>query len=134
MTETTTQRFFKARPESVGQARTFTTETFTDWGLLGRAEDIRLCVSELATNALVHGTAPGHGFLVKLDADEEVVRLEVHDSRQQHPEARQAASTDTSGRGLILVNELADGWGIQDRTPLGKMVWSCFKAARGTTA
>ncbi|MGW3953078.1 ATP-binding protein [Streptomyces sp. NPDC004752] len=130
----TTQQFFDARPESVGQARSFTSEALADWGLSDRAEDVRLCVSELATNALVHGTAPGHGFLVKLDADEDVVRLEVHDSRRQHPEARQAAGTDTSGRGLILVNALADGWGVEDRTPVGKIVWSCFKAMGGTTA
>ncbi|MFD4632767.1 ATP-binding protein [Streptomyces sp. NPDC058284] len=130
----TTQQFFDARPESVGQARSFTSEALADWGLPNRAEDIRLCVSELATNALVHGTAPGHGFLVKLNADEDVVRLEVHDSRRQPPEARQAAGTDTSGRGLILVNALADGWGVEDRAPVGKIVWSCFKATGGTTA
>ncbi|MFG2171328.1 ATP-binding protein [Streptomyces niveus] len=130
----TTQQFFDARPESVGQARSFTSEALADWGLPDRADDVRLCVSELATNALVHGTAPGHGFLVKLDADEDVVRLEVHDSRRQHPEARQAAGTDTSGRGLILLNALADGWGVEDRTPVGKIVWSCFKATGGTTA
>ncbi|MFI5768408.1 ATP-binding protein [Streptomyces sp. NPDC051658] len=130
----TTQQFFDARPESVGQARSFTSEALADWGLPDRAEDIRLCVSELATNALVHGTAPGHGFLVKLNADEDVVRLEVHDSRRKHPEARQAAGTDTSGRGLILVNALADGWGVEDRAPVGKIVWSCFKATGGTTA
>jgi hypothetical protein len=47
----TTQRFFEARPESIGQARTFTTETLAGWGLLGRVEDVRLCVSELATNS-----------------------------------------------------------------------------------
>jgi anti-sigma regulatory factor (Ser/Thr protein kinase) len=133
MTETT-QRFFDARPESVGQARAFTTETLTGWGRADRAEDIRLCVSEIATNALVHGTVPGHGFLIKLDADEEVVRLEVHDSRRQRPEARQAADTDLSGRGLELVAALSDDWGVEERTPLGKIVWSCFKATRGTTA
>lgn len=127
----TTQRFFEARPESVSQARSFTAEALADWDLPDRAEEIRLCVSELATNALVHGTAPGHGFLVTLDADEEVVRLEVHDSRRQHPEARQAAGTDTSGRGLVLVNALADDWGVQARSPFGKIVWSCFKAAGG---
>ncbi|MEO3852972.1 ATP-binding protein [Streptomyces sp. B8F3] len=130
----TTQRFFEARPESVGQARSFTTEALIGWGLPDRAEDIQLCVSELATNALVHGTTPGHGFLIKLDADEEAVRMEVHDSRRQHPEARQATAMDTSGRGLILVNALADGWGVEERTPFGKIVWSCFKATGGTTA
>jgi anti-sigma regulatory factor (Ser/Thr protein kinase) len=133
MTETI-QRYFKARPESIGQARAFTAETLTGWGLPGRAEDIRLCVSELATNAVVHGTTPGHGFLVRLDLVEnaEAVRLEVHDSSRQHPEARQAADTDLSGRGLTLVDALADGWGVQDRTPVGKIVWSLFKAPGGT--
>ncbi|MFD7919755.1 ATP-binding protein [Streptomyces sp. NPDC059740] len=130
----TTQRFFDARPDSISQARTFTTEALAEWDLPDRVEDIRLCVSELATNAVVHGTVPGHGFLVKLAAEEEAVRMEVHDSRRQRPEARQAADTDTSGRGLILVNALADGWGVQDRTPSGKIVWCCFKAAGGTTA
>lgn len=133
MTETI-QRFFDARPESVGQAREFATDALAEWGLPDRSEDIRLCISELATNALVHGTAPGHGFLVKLDADEQVVRLEVHDSRRQHPAARQAADTDTSGRGLTLVSVLADGWGVENRTPFGKIIWSCFKAAGGTTS
>ncbi|MGW5940484.1 ATP-binding protein [Streptomyces celluloflavus] len=129
----TTHRFFAARPEAAGQARAFTTAALAEWGLPDRAEDIRLCVSELATNALVHGTAPGHGFLIKLDADEEVVRLEVHDSRSRHPQARRAADTDTSGRGLVLVNALADGWGVQDRRPFGKIVWAYFKAVGGTT-
>lgn len=130
----TTRKFFKARPESIGQARSFTSKTLTDWGLPDRVEEIRLCVSELATNAMLHGTAPGHGFLVKLDVREEAVRIEVHDSLRQHPEARQAAATDTSGRGLTLVDALADGWGVQDRTPTGKIVWCSFKAAEGTTA
>ncbi|GAA0980051.1 ATP-binding protein [Streptomyces rhizosphaericus] len=129
----TIQRFFDARPESIGRARAFTADALAEWGLTGRAEDVRLCVSELATNALVHGTAPGHGFLVKLDVDEEVVRLEVHDSRRQHPEARQATDTDLSGRGLTLVAALSDDWGVQNRTPFGKIVWSCFKATGETT-
>ncbi|MFD7862229.1 ATP-binding protein [Streptomyces sp. NPDC059783] len=124
MTETT-QRFFESRAESIGQARQFTTEALADWGFASRAEDIRLCVSELATNALVH--ADDHGFLVKIDVDEEVVRLEVHDSRREHPQARQAADTDTSGRGLTLVSVLADDWGVEDRAPSGKIVWSSFK-------
>ncbi|MER5381749.1 ATP-binding protein [Streptomyces sp. NPDC002688] len=133
MTETI-QRFFDARPESIGQARKFTTDALADWGFQDRAEDIRLCVSELATNVLVHGTVADHGFLVKLDADKEVVRLEVHDSRRRHPEARQAADTDISGRGLTLVSVLADDWGVQDRTPFGKIVWSCFKVTGGTAS
>ncbi|MGA4838856.1 ATP-binding protein [Streptomyces sp. G45] len=132
MTETT-QRFFDAKPESVGRARAFTAEVLTGWGV-GRAEDVRLCVSELATNAVVHGTALEHGFLVKLDLDEEVVRLEVHDSCPLLPEPRRATDTDLSGRGLTLIEALADDWGVENRAPMGKIVWSCFKVTRGATA
>lgn len=128
MTESV-QRFFEARPESVRHAREFASTYLAKWGLEERIDDIRLCVSELATNALVHGTVSDHGFLVRLDAEDDVVRLEVHDSRRQHPEIHRADDTDLSGRGLALVAALADGWGVQDRTPLGKIVWSCFKTA-----
>ncbi|MEV7433262.1 ATP-binding protein [Streptomyces griseoviridis] len=132
MTESA-QRFFTARPASVGAARAFVSETLVGWGLTARIDDIRLCVSELATNALVHGTVADHGFLVRLAAEDDVVRLEVHDSRRLRPEPRRATERDLSGRGLVLVASLADGWGAQDRSPLGKVVWSCFKAA-GETA
>ncbi|MFJ8828326.1 ATP-binding protein [Streptomyces sp. NPDC102467] len=121
------QQFFDARPQSVRHAREFTARTLDVWGLRTRTEDIRLCVSELATNAVVHGTTPGHGFLVRLDSDDGVVRLEVHDSSRQQPVVREPATTDLSGRGLTLVAALSDDWGVEDRPATGKIVWSCFK-------
>ncbi|MDD9380444.1 ATP-binding protein [Streptomyces sp. ZAF1911] len=127
------QKFFDPRPESVGLAREFAVTTLSSWGVYGATEDIRLCVSELAANALVHGSDTEHGFLVKLDADEDFVRVEVHDSRPRHrrePEITQAAETDIAGRGLQIVASLADGWGVEDRRPSGKIVWTLFKAAR----
>lgn len=128
----TTQQFFEARPASVGLARSFVSTVLAEWNLLDRAEDIRLCVSELATNALVHGTNHGHGFLVRLDADARGVHLEVHDSRRSLPIMRPITSTATSGRGLLLVDALADHWGVRDRTPFGKIVWSSFRTHRAT--
>lgn len=133
MTETA-HRFFTAHAESVRQAREFACETLSGWDLAGRIDDIRLCVSELATNALVHGTVSDHGFLVRLSIDADVVRLEVHDSRCDRPEPREAADTDLSGRGLALVAALADDWGVRDRTPLGKILWSSFKDTERTSA
>lgn len=127
----TSQRFFEATPKSVHQAREFATATLSRWGRGERIDDVRLCVSELATNALVHGTISDHGFLVRLDAEDDVVRLEVHDSRRERPKTRDAADTDLSGRGLVLVDALADDWGVRDRTPLGKIVWSSFKGSGG---
>lgn len=114
------QQFFAARPESVGQARDFTAKTLDGWGLRARAEDIRLCVSELATNAVVHGATPGHGFLVRLDSDDDVVRLEVHDSSRQQPAVSEPTAAELSGRGLVLVAALSDGWGWRTVPPSGR--------------
>ncbi len=134
MPELMTQKYFDAKPESVGLAREFTTAALTAWGLDGPADNIRLCVSELASNALVHGTEPGHGFVVKLTGDDGFVRLEVHDSRNprrdgHRPHVRHPDLADTSGRGLLIVEMLADAWGVESRQPFGKIVWSRFKAA-----
>ncbi|MGX1851078.1 ATP-binding protein [Streptomyces sp. NPDC055299] len=132
-----TKKFFDSKPQSVGLARDFAATTLQAWGLDAPADDVRLCVSELASNALLHGTEPGHGFLVRLEADDDFVRLEVHDSRNRHddrgpqPVVRYPADTDTTGRGLLIVDMLADCWGVEDREPLGKVVWSRFKAGPG---
>ncbi|MET8687404.1 ATP-binding protein [Streptomyces sp. NPDC004732] len=128
-----TQQFFPALPESVRQAREFAAMVLNGWGLLARADDIRLCLSELATNSVVHGTGPGHSFLVRLDAGDDVVRLEVHDSHRRRPAVREPAATETSGRGLRLVAALSDEWGVEEHAPDGKIVWSCFKGAGATT-
>src|SRR5690606_20976975 len=96
---------FGAWRRAVGRVRGFVATSREKWGIIGEpAEDIRLCVSELASNALAHGTRRGHGFLVRLCADEHAVLLEVHDSEDvlpdRGPRLREAADTDTAGRGL----------------------------------
>jgi anti-sigma regulatory factor (Ser/Thr protein kinase) len=121
-----TQQYFDAAPESVRKARDFTASTLESWGLDGPVEDIRLCVSELASNAVVHGTEADGGFLVRLDTEDDFVRLEVHDSRSQRPEPHAATAADITGRGLLIIEMLADGWGVEDRTPHGKIVWTRF--------
>lgn len=125
-------KYFDAERRAVGWAREFVITSLETWGITGEpAEDIRLCVSELASNALTHGTRHGHGFLVRLCADEDHVRLEVHDSSNissdRPPSLREAADTDTAGRGLRIVDMLADEWGVDERSPYGKVVWSHFK-------
>ncbi|MCX5077737.1 ATP-binding protein [Streptomyces sp. NBC_00424] len=127
------QKFFDPRPESVGLARDFAVTTLNSWGLHSLCDDIRLCVSELASNALIHGSEPGHGFLVSLDAEGDFIRVEVHDSRshhRRHPAIAHPAETDTVGRGLQIVAALAESWGVEERKPRGKIVWTLFKAGR----
>ncbi|MBT2446835.1 ATP-binding protein [Streptomyces sp. ISL-43] len=122
------QKYFAPRPQSVKDARDFAASIVTSWGL--DDTDIRLCVSELATNALLHGSDTAHGFLVRLEADDRLVRLEVHDIREectQQLKSAQPAATDLRGRGLLIVETLAADWGVERRRPRGKVVWTHFK-------
>jgi anti-sigma regulatory factor (Ser/Thr protein kinase) len=125
--------FFDAKRGSVPLAREFVVRTLEQWGLAELADDVRLCVSELASNALAHGTRRGHGFLVGLAVEDGYVRLEVHDSRDEEedgarrPRVCRPGGADVRGRGLLIVAAVADGWGVEGREPLGKVVWARFK-------
>ncbi|MFD3558662.1 ATP-binding protein [Streptomyces sp. NPDC058686] len=126
-TETTTtarERFYRRERRSVPAAREFTRAALTDWGVTGDPyDDVLLCVSELATNALLHGVPPGRGFLLRLLPYEDEVRVEVHDSGDGSPQV--ADVRGESGRGLFLVEALAGKWGVEERDP-GKTVWCTF--------
>ncbi|MFE0508360.1 ATP-binding protein [Streptomyces sp. NPDC058964] len=118
-------QFYGRDRRSVPAARRFAGWSMKYWGLddWGRAEDVLLCVSELVTNALVHGVPPGRGLLLRLRYDGEVLRVEVHDSGPGTP--RIADEADEGGRGLLLVAAFADKWGVGERA-LGKLVWAEF--------
>ncbi|MEV4335186.1 ATP-binding protein [Streptomyces sp. NPDC049597] len=117
--------FCRRERRSVATAREFVRATLTAWEWGARADDITLCVSELATNALVHGVPPGRGYLLRMWLYEQgtVLRVEVHDSGDGKPCVREPDGE--SGRGLLLVAALADGWGVVPREP-GKVVWCEF--------
>nr|WP_053142933.1 ATP-binding protein [Streptomyces ambofaciens] len=127
------ERFYRRERRSVPDARAFAREALADWGGCGRTDDVLLCVSELTTNALVHGVPPGRGFLLRLLPydDGDGVRVEVHDSGDGVPAVppRGGCEPGEGGRGLVLVSELADKWGVEERTP-GKIVWCELGAAR----
>ncbi|MFF5441835.1 ATP-binding protein [Streptomyces achromogenes] len=126
----TRQAFYRRDRRSVRLARKFAWQTLTDWAAEGRGDDVLLCVSELATNALLHGVPAGRGFLLRLALHAEgALRVEVHDSGPGEvgcPDpVREADAEAEHGRGLLLVAALADKWGVGERNP-GKIVWCEF--------
>jgi serine/threonine-protein kinase RsbW len=120
------ERFYRRDRRSVPAAREFARRALADWGIGERADDVLLCVSELATNALLHGVPPGRGFKLYLSLDAAgALRVEVHDSGEGQPRIPDTGAGDESGRGLLLVEALADKWGVGGRDP-GKIVWCEF--------
>lgn len=124
------EAFFRRQRRSVPAARAFAAEALRAWGVVGRRDDVLLCVSELATNALLHGVPPGRGFrlCVALDEGGGALRVEVHDSGGgdvRAPAGCPQGGDEEGGRGLLLVAELADDWGVAPRDP-GKVVWCAF--------
>ncbi|MFJ9538673.1 ATP-binding protein [Streptomyces sp. NPDC101225] len=112
---------------SVAVARDLTRITLADWGLTRRGDDVLLCVSELATNALLHGVPPNRCLRLCLTlTTDEVLRVEVHDSGSGEVLVPEPLLDAEGGRGLCLVRALSDAWGVREREP-GKVVWCEFR-------
>ncbi|MFJ1544081.1 ATP-binding protein [Streptomyces sp. NPDC088246] len=126
--------FHRRERRSVPLVRQFVREALVDWACDVRADDVLLCVSELVTNALLHGVPPGRGFRLHLylEPADGTLRIEVHDSGDGEVCLADswAASDEEGGRGLLLVAALADKWGVGERDP-GKVVWCEFEASAG---
>jgi len=107
-----------------GTARRRVTELVGDHP---RIDDLVLCVSEVVTNAVNHAGTLTH---LVLDSREDVVRVEVVDqSPGSLPRRETPTASSPSGRGVGLVEALADRWGVE----VGgaeKSVWFEFDVAR----
>lgn len=127
------QRRFPRSRASVRDARAFVRQVLSDWGRTDRTDDLTLCVSELATNAVLHGAPPGREYCVSLTLDDSVIRLAVRDSGDRHLALDRPRSDPEacSGRGLPLAREVADDIGVTEHV-VGKTVWAVFKSALPT--
>ncbi|GGV51615.1 hypothetical protein GCM10010495_81420 [Kitasatospora herbaricolor] len=86
------------------------------------ADAVVLIVSELVTNAHVHA---GSSADLVLTWDGTCLYVSVHDSSSEAPRPREAGAEAVSGRGMALLEALADNW--QTRTgDRGKTVTACF--------
>ena len=112
------------RPSTVPQVRAEVAARLADWRLEPLTDTVELLVSELVTNALVHGAGSiGLRMIKAAHATEGGCLLcEVYDDGADLPRLRHADATDESGRGLQLVSHLAARWGTH-RTERGKVVW-----------
>jgi len=113
-------------PKSVSEARRFVVEQTYD---LPRAvrDALELCVSELAANCVLHAVSTFSVTVIRSDG----VRIEVTDTGSGAVEPREAGEREARGRGLRIVQALADAWGVlPSEQPPGKTVWVEIDLAR----
>ena len=109
-----------AELRSVRAARRFVVDRCREAGMTDdRCDDVLLLASELVTNAILHGRSE---VAVEVEVRRDVVRTSVFDENSRHPAPVAEDPDALDGRGLALVEALAERWGVEDR-PLGKAVW-----------
>ena len=106
-------------PSEVRRARRLVSDHLESWGLRDLDQVTILLVSELVTNALLHGHPP-----LRLVARDILtgVRIEVHDNNPEGAPQKRPDGGFQSGRGLQLVDSLATRWGWME-SGNGKCVW-----------
>ncbi|MFI2199700.1 ATP-binding protein [Streptomyces sp. NPDC020192] len=124
-------QLLSATPRGAHLARLLATQQLTDWGWPASctaSESAALVVGELAANAVTHGRVRGRCFRLTLAVDApDTLRIEVADPRGDRPlQPRTPTPTAESGRGLLVVDALASGWGSAPYPPSGKTVWACL--------
>jgi anti-sigma regulatory factor (Ser/Thr protein kinase) len=113
-------------PRSVSLARRRSARLVREWGHPGIAGDAGLVVSEMTSNALLHGHVQGRLFRVHLKLTKSALRIEVTDARGEFmPRQRIPAGDDQSGRGLSLIDAFTARWGVEPCV-VGKTVWAEF--------
>lgn len=108
-------------PTSVGAARRFVRDVLKTRHVAdGVVSTVELLTSEVVTNAIIHARS---GPQLAVEIDDDVVRVAVRDLSPALPVRRRGHLDDTSGRGVIIVEELATAWGIEQEGDGAKRVW-----------
>ncbi|MEV7388540.1 MULTISPECIES: ATP-binding protein [unclassified Streptomyces] len=112
-------------------ARLLATEQLRAWGL--PLEDAAHVVAELAANAATHGRVAGRGFRLSMYVVGDTVRIEVTDTcGDRRPRTQQPSPDGENGRGLLIVEALADRWGVIPGPRPRKTVWAELTVTRST--
>ncbi len=122
----TGERHFPCLPESVTAARHFVRASLADRPA-EIAEIAELLACELATNCVRHARTD---FDVVILSDDEPIRIEVRDSGVGGPVLRPPATHEQSGRGLRIVQDMSDDWGVIPASR-GKTVWFTLPVKAG---
>ncbi|MFE9607558.1 ATP-binding protein [Streptomyces sp. NPDC006012] len=116
---------------SVRHIRNIVRSLLHDWGRAELTDAVELGVTELVTNVVRH--VPDRRCVLLVQRRRAVVRVEVTDGSPELPLVSFGPALDREGgRGLVLVDAVADKWGVEPRPGGGKTVW--FECGTGPSA
>ncbi|MFD4257210.1 ATP-binding protein [Streptomyces sp. NPDC058534] len=117
-------------PQNIPRARRHIAQLVVAWGHPGTAGDAALVASELCTNALLHGCLRDRLFRVETSLAGTALRIAVTDPRGERlPDVRPPDLDTQFGRGLLIVQALADKWAVEQLI-VGKTVWAEMTVSR----
>ncbi|GGW91424.1 ATP-binding protein [Streptomyces chryseus] len=130
---------FSATRKAARLARLLAVHQFHEWGVpygSDSSDVAALIVAELAANAVTHGRVAGRDFELRLVLEAGgLLRVEVTDARAERglpaPPPNAPPPDAETGRGLLLVEALAETWGVVDRQ-VGKTVWATLRVTART--
>ncbi|WP_030992271.1 SpoIIE family protein phosphatase [Streptomyces sp. NRRL S-1813] len=123
----------QADPSGTAEVRSAVRRTLDQWRAGAVVDNIEVAASELIANALTHTESGALVAMELLPGPPRRIRLEVEDRSSRWPRRRSPGETATSGRGLMLVEALADEWGAEPRGA-GKALWCEFAVPDGQDA
>jgi hypothetical protein len=116
-----------AEPVSAPRARAFVCRHLVEHGMAYLVDPVRLVVSELATNAIVHSL---DSFTVTMWCTDRRVTVTVRHASTQPRVPSQDRRTAPSGRSLKIVELISSDWGVVSDEPGSQTVWAAFDHRR----
>lgn len=113
------QQSFPAVPASAREVRRFVGAVLSDL-VEDVADSVLLMAAELAANCIVHAGSP---FSVTISRLGDQLRIEMTDQGGGSPDLRRPGPLEPHGRGLQIVDAIADDWGVTHRGASSKTVW-----------
>ena len=113
-------RRFPGDASSAPSARRFAADVITAWGLARLSDTAQLLLGEVITNAVQHTVGD---VRVRVQRTADRLRIEVTDGSDRVPDVRPIDLEAENGRGLFIVQALADAWGHESVETGGKTVW-----------
>lgn len=113
---------FTAEPRMAARVRQAMRLHLSLWGLADLEDVAQICVSELVTNVINH-VGPGTPVTLAVSTDGAHLRIELSDPDTRALPTLVAPMSDAeSGRGLMILDALAERWGVISRAD-SKAVW-----------